>query len=103
MLAAGQEGVERRLLQSRADRGAHLRALRRHIIPGDAGAAGRRRQKRRQDVHRRRLAGAVRAEEAVDLSGRDTEVDPVDSARAVLELPDELARLDRVGVHDAVR
>jgi hypothetical protein len=40
-------------------------------------------------VHGRRLAGAVRAEEAVDLARRDLEVDAVDRARALLELADE--------------
>ena len=44
------------------------------------------REQRRQHVHGRRLPGAVRAEEAVDLAGRDREVDPVDGPRALLEL-----------------
>jgi hypothetical protein len=34
------------------------------------------------------LPGAVRAEEAVDLAGWTDEVDSVDRARALLELPD---------------
>jgi len=33
-------------------------------------------------MHRRRLAGAVRAEEAVDLTRRNRKIDPVDCARA---------------------
>ena len=41
----------------------------------------------------RRLAGAVRAEEAVDLAGRDSQVDPGDRLD-VLELPPEPDRLD---------
>ena len=41
------------------------------------------------------LPGAVRAEEAVDLAGRDVQVDPVDRAH-VLELADEALDLDAV-------
>ena len=59
---------------------AHLRALLDDVVAGDARRAGGRRQQRRQHVHGRRLAGAVRAEEAVDLAGRDGQVDPVDGA-----------------------
>ena len=69
VLAAGQERVERGLLQRRADVHPHLRALLDDVEAGDARAARGRRQQRRQHVHGRRLAGAVRAEEAVDLAG----------------------------------
>ena len=40
-------------------------------------------------MHRRRLAGAVRPEETVDLAGGDAEIDPVDRPDAALELSDE--------------
>ena len=63
--------------------------------PATRRRAGGRRQERGQHVHGRRLAGAVRAEEAVDLAGRDGEVDPVDRAH-VLELADEPLDLDPV-------
>ena len=46
------------------------------------GSAGRREQ-RGQHVHRRRLAGAVRAEEAVDLAVGDDEVDAVHRAHVL--------------------
>ena len=86
MLAAGQQRVERRLLQRGADR---LRDLAGPACttskPPTRARAGGRRQERRQHQHRRRLAGAVRAEEAVDLAGLDGEVDPVDRARALRE------------------
>ena len=54
-------------------------------------------------MHGRRLAGAVRAEEAVDLAGGDVQVDAVDGARALLELPDQPPGLDcaLVAVHAA--
>ena len=43
-----------------------------------------------------RLAGAVGAEEAVDLARGDREVDPVDRPRPLLELPHEALDLDPV-------
>ena len=70
--------------------------LPRRFEAGDAHAACRRDEDPRQHLHRRRLARAVRAEEAVDLAGRDLEVDAVDRARALLELADEPLGLDRV-------
>jgi hypothetical protein len=47
-------------------------------------------------VDRGRLAGAVRAEEAVDLAGLDRQLDAVDRARSLLELLDEALDLDAV-------
>ena len=44
--------------------------------------------------HGGRLAGAVRAEEAVDLARGRSQVDAVDRPRAFLELPDEALGLD---------
>ena len=67
---------------------AHLRPLLDDVEAGDARRAGGRRQQRRQHVHRRRLAGAVRAEEAVDLAGLDARSIP-STARHVLEGADE--------------
>ena len=64
--------------------------------PATCAVPGRRRQQRRQHQHRRRLAGAVRPEEAVDLARLDAEVDPVDRARALLELADEALDDDAV-------
>jgi hypothetical protein len=54
------------------------------------------RQQRREHQDRGGLAGAVRAEEAVDLAGLDAQVDAVDGARPVLELADEALDLDPV-------
>ena len=70
VLAAGQQRVERRLLQRGADVHPHLRPLLDDVEAGDARAAGGRRQQRRQHVHGRRLAGAVGPEKSVDLAGR---------------------------------
>ena len=94
VLAAGEQRVERGLLQRGADHLAHLRPLRRHVEAADARRAGGRRQQRRQHQHGGRLAGAVRAEEAVDLAVVDGELDPVDRPRPLLELPDEPLDLD---------
>jgi hypothetical protein len=96
VLAPGQERVERRLLERRPDRRAHLRPLLHDVEAGDARAPRRRREQRRQHVHGGRLAGAVRAEEAVDLAGRDRQVDPVDRADPALELANQPFRLDPV-------
>src|SRR4029450_10484676 len=71
------------------------------VVAGDASRPFRRREKRDEHVHRRRLARAVRAEEAVDLPWRDAEVDPVDGARALLEHANEALGLDAVAIlHD---
>jgi hypothetical protein len=50
-------------------------------------------------VDRRRLPGAVRAEETVDLARLDAQVDPLDRLD-VLELPDEGPDLYAVFVGD---
>ena len=98
VLAAGQQRVERRLLQGGADRGAHPRALADDVEAGDPRRARGRRQQRRQHQHRGRLAGAVGAEEAVDLAGGDPQVDAVDRPRPVLELAHEAFDFDAVAV-----
>ena len=99
MLTSGQQRVERGLLEGGADRGAHVRALGDDVVARHPGRARSGRQKRRQHVNRRRLAGAVRPEEAVDLSRGDAEIDSVHGPGAVLEFPDELGCLDCVIAH----
>ena len=94
VLATGEDRVERGLLQRGADRRAHLRALAHDVEAADARAAAGRRQQRREHQHRRRLARAVGPEEAVDLTGRDGQVDAVDRARSLAELAHELLDLD---------
>ena len=95
VLAAREQRVERGFLEGSADGRAHLRALLDDVEAGDARAAVGRRQQRREHVHGRRLAGAVRSQEAVDLAFGDDEVDPVHGAD-VLEVADEPLRLDAV-------
>ena len=70
--------------------------------PGHPRAPRRRREQRGEHVDGGGLARAVRPEEAVHLAGLHAQVDPVDRARALLELPDEALGLDR-GVGHAPR
>ena len=94
VLGAGEERVERGLLERRPDRGAHPGSLVDHVVAGHARAARRGRQQRGEHVDGRGLAGAVGAQEAEDLAGRDLDVDAVNRARALLELADEVGGLD---------
>jgi hypothetical protein len=103
MLTAGEQRVEGRLLERGADRCTDLRALADDVEPGHGRSARRRGEKRRQHVHRGRLAGAVRAEETEDLPRVDEQVDAVDRARTLLELPHQPARNDSVLVGHACR
>jgi hypothetical protein len=85
-LAPGHQRVERCLLESDADRLSHLARLGDDVVAGDPGAAAGRAKQRRQHPHGRRLAGAVRPEERVDLARCDLEVDAVDGPDPALEL-----------------
>jgi hypothetical protein len=97
VVATGEQRVERRLLERDADHRAHLRAFLDDVVATDTCSSGRWRQQRRQDVDGGRLPGPVRAEEAVDLTRSDGDVDAVDGARALLVLPNEPFDLDPVG------
>ena len=89
VIAAREQRVERRLLQRGADRRPHRGTLAQDVVAGHARRARGGRQQRGEHQHRGRLARAVGPEEAVDLAGRDLQVDPVDGPRAVLELADQ--------------
>src|SRR5207342_3138447 len=92
----GQERIERGLLERDADEPADLRPVLHDVVATDERRTRGRRQQRRQNVDGRGLPGTVRAEEAVDLSRRDGEVDAVDRARALAVLADEPPNLDAV-------
>ena len=94
VLATREDHVQRRLLERRSDCGADLRSLTHDVKAPDGGTPARRRQKRREHQHGGRLAGAVGAEEPVDLTGLHREVYLVDGARPFTELTDQLAHLD---------
>ena len=99
MLGAGEERIEGRLLEGGADHGAHLGAFADDVVAADPGGARRGRQQRGEHVDRRRLAGSVGPEEAVDLAGLDAQVDPVHRPRSLLELPDQVRGFDRGVAH----
>jgi len=96
-LAPRHQRIDRGLLERDADRAPHRVGVRDDVVSRHAGGAGRRAQQRREDAHRRRLARAVGAEEAVDLARRDVEVEPVDGADPTLELAHQAPDLDRAG------
>ena len=82
-LAPGHQRVERGLLQGDPDRAAHRARFVDHVVPGDGGPPAGRQQQRGQHPHRRRLAGPVGAEEAVDFALLDLEVDALHGEHVV--------------------
>ena len=97
VLAAGEQRVERRLLERRADLAPHRGAVLHDVAPGHARGARGGRQQRGEHQHGGRLAGAVGPEEAIDLAGLDPQVDAVDRPHGTLELAHEALDLDAVG------
>ena len=71
MLATGQVRVERSFLERRADDLSHGRPFVDDVEASDRRGACGRRQQRGEHVDGRRFAGAVGAEEAVDLARLD--------------------------------
>ena len=78
VLLAGEEAVHRRELAGDADRGPDRFGLAPDVVAGDLDLAAVGGDQRRQDMDRRRLAGAVRAEQGEDRPGPDLEVDAVE-------------------------
>ena len=74
-LPAGLLAVDRVVLQRHADAQADVTGLRRDVEAGDGCRSRRDAEQCAQHLHRGRLTGTVRAEEAVDLAVRDVEVD----------------------------
>ena len=71
VLAHGQQPVARRLAaRHHVDARAHELRLAVHVVALDARPAGRGREQRRENLDERRLAGAVRAEQAEQLASR---------------------------------
>ena len=84
VLLAAEEPVDGRELTGDADHGADRVGLAGDIVAGDLDLAAVRGDEGRQDMDRRRLAGAVRSEKGVDRPLGDLEVDTVeDDLRAV--------------------
>src|SRR5207249_2906211 len=99
VLAGSQLLVERGVLKNETDARADRRRVVVDVDARHASGARRRAHQRAQDVDRRRLAGAVRAEEAEDLSRLNVQVDAshgLDRAEALGEVVD---RDDRLVAH----
>ena len=88
VLLGGQVAVERRVLEDQADVAADVVARGRDVVAGDGRGARGGLGQRAEHVDRRRLPGAVRAEEAEDLAGLDGERDAADG----LDVPERLAQ-----------
>jgi ATPase subunit of ABC transporter with duplicated ATPase domains len=58
-----------------------------HVVARDGGGAAVRAQERGEDPHRRRLAGAVRAEEGEHRAGLDAQVQPGQDGEVAERLP----------------
>jgi hypothetical protein len=90
---AEQPALLRHVAEARARRGVH-----RLPAPSDVAAVGR--EHAEHDPHRGRLTGAVGADEAVELAGRDGERDPVErddvavASREVRQLQHLLRSID---------
>ena len=77
-------GIERRRFRQVAGAPLGFDRLIEDVEPGDDRLALGRRHVAGQDAHRRRLAGAVRPEEAEDLAALDAEADVVDGGDAAV-------------------
>src|SRR5690606_3837965 len=93
VLVAGGVLVDRRELAGEAHLLAHPGGLPGDVVAEYAGRAAVGTEEGAQDADRRRLAGAVRAEQAVDGAALDAEVDAVDGA-GVAELLEKGGCLD---------
>ena len=95
VLPPGEQGVDGGVLGGEADAPAHLAALGGDVETGDRGRPGRGIGERRENAHRRRLAGAVRPEHGGDGAGVDLDVDAGEGGVVAVEL-DEVAGDDGV-------
>ena len=95
VLAAAQVRVEARRLDEAGDAVERARALGLRVAPEQPHAAGVGADEPEQHPQRRRLAGAVGAEVAVDVAGPDRQVDAVDRDDVAVALDE--ARAPRSG------
>ena len=91
VLATGQVGIERDLLWHVADGGPGCRGALVDCLPGDADLAAVAPKQPADHRDRRRLTGAVRAQQAVALARRDLEPHVVDRDPAPVALPQTAA------------
>ncbi len=82
VLAPGRVAVDARCLRDVADRPPHRAGLGADVVSRDGRPTGIALRQGREDAHGRRLAGAVRPEQAEDLALGDGEPDPVEGANS---------------------
>src|SRR5204863_8820691 len=99
VLLDAQLEIARHRLRDHANRMADAVRLPDDVVAVDEGAAGGRRQERRQHPDQRRLAGAVRPEQAEDRAVLDGETDPVHGGE-VAEFLHDAANVDGVHVRE---
>ena len=99
VLAHGHLGVQRRRLRKITSPAFCFNRLFEHVEPRDDRLAFRCRHVAGQNAHGRRLAGAVRAEEAEDFSALDAEVQVVDRGDAPVTLREVLNLNQRADLH----
>src|SRR5262249_32993039 len=97
-LGAGLARVERRLLQRDTDAQPDRVGPLDDVEARDRRAAAGRLEQRAQHAHRRRLAGSVRTEEAVDLALLDLELEAVDGGDTA-EIAHEALASNSCGSH----
>ncbi len=98
VVAHGEKELGGAFLDDDRDPPAHLERFCDDIAVEHRGGAGGRPRERRQNAQERRLAGAVRAEEAEDGAALDVEREPVD--RADLRLAAARVHLDEIADTD---
>src|SRR4051812_45000029 len=101
VLLGGQVAVKGRVLEDQPDVPAYVVALGPYVETGHGGRPGVRRRQRAQDLDRRRLAGAVRPEEAEGLADEHVEVDAPDRLDLAVRLaqPTDLDRRHTSPLH----
>ena len=98
VLAPGQVAVDRGELAGQADDAAQRARVADDVVAGDGRPAAVRREERRQDPDRGRLAGAVRTEQPEDRAFLDAQVDPGQGVDVAVRLR-QTDRFDREGCH----
>ena len=104
VLPAGEQAVDRGELAGDADRGAHLLRVPVQIVAGHPDLAGVGGDQGGQDLHRRGLAGAVRAEQGKDGAFGNVQVDAVEHDLSPYDLcrPDAVIADCRVSMPETV-
>ena len=103
VLAAGERLVDAGALGDDADRAPDPRSMRADVVAGDERAARIRARERRQNLDRRGLARAVRAEQSEDAAGRDAQADVVEGTDLAAVRLAQMVGFDGLHVRDSLR